>query len=148
MKSQILKLVLLSCVVFLASCDVTFKRKNAGSDAIPVNMSNHKKSISKKTERKTAFNKKDSHIIISYYEDSSNATIKKDMITQTKLSKKQNNKLVIGNIVPRDVQVIPLPLKLERILSALPLQFLRVQIGKKVILMNVKSRKILDVIKI
>ena len=148
MKSQILKLVLLSCVVFLASCDVTFKRKNSDADAIPVNMGTHKKNISKKTESKTAFNKKDSQIINSYYADNSNATIRKDMITHTELSKKQNNKLVTGNLIPRDVQVIPLPLKLERILSELPLQLLRVQVGEKVILMDVKSRNILDVIKI
>ena len=148
MKSQILKLVLLSCVVFLASCDVTFKRKSADADTIPVSMGKHKKSISNKSERKVAFNRKDLHIINSYYADNSNAIIRKDMMMHTELSKEQNNKLVIGNLIPRDVQVIPLPLKLERILSALPLHFLRVQVGEKVILMNVKSRKILDVIKI
>ena len=146
MNSQILKLVLLSCVVFLASCDVTFKRKSA--DAAPVNMGSHKKAKSDKTEGKVAFNRKDLHIINSYYEDNSNAVIRKDMMTHTELSKEQNKKLVIGNVIPRDVQVIPLPLKLERILSSLPLHFLRVQAGEKVILMNVKSRKIIDVIKI
>lgn len=146
MNSQMLKLVLLSCVVFLASCDVTFKRKNV--DAAPVNMGNHKKAKNNKTEIKVAFNRKDLHIINSYYADNSNAVIRKDMMTHTELSKKQNKKLVIGNIIPRDVQVIPLPLKLERILSSLPLHFLRVQAGEKVILMNVKSRKIIDVTKI
>ena len=148
MKSQILKLVVLSFVVLLAGCDITFKRKSTNADAAPVNMGKYKVSVSNKKERKPAFNKKDSHIIKKYYDDTSNATIRNDMILHTKLSKNQNNNIVIGNLVPRDVQVIPLPLKLERILSALPLQLLRVQVGEKVVLMNVKSRKILDVIKI
>ena len=146
MNTLILKLVLLSCVVFFAGCDVTFKRKS--TDTNTANIGKHKKNIINKNESKTAFNKKDSHIIISYYTDSSNATIRKDMMTHTVLSKVQNSKLIVGNLIPRNVQVIPLPLKLERILSALPLDFLRVQVGKKVILMNVKSRLILDVIKI
>ena len=148
MKSQILKLVVLSCVVFLTSCDITFKRKNTDADAIPVNIGKHKNGKSNKIESKIAFNRKDTHIIKTYYDDDSNAAIRKDMIAHTKSSKRQNSSIVIGNLIPRDVQVIPLPLKLERILSALPLQLLRVQVGENVILMNVKSRKILDVIKI
>ena len=151
MSSQIIKLVILSTVIFLTACDITFKRKGTDVDAIPVNMEKQNKgkiSIKSKTVNKGVFNKKDSHIINSFYADNSNEKIRKDMIMQTKLSKEQNSKLVIGNIIPRDVQVIPLPLKLERILSALPLQYLRVQIGENVILMNVKSRKISDLIKL
>ena len=148
MNSQIIKLVILSTVISMTGCDITFKRKNADVDAVPVNMKVKNKGKTSITVNKSVFNKKDSHIINSYYADNSNEIIRKDMVTQTKLSKEKNSKLVIGNIVPRDIQVIPLPLKLERILSALPLQLLRVQVGEKVILMNVKSRKILDVIKI
>ena len=148
MNSQIIKLVILSTVIFMTGCDITFKRKNADVNAIPVNMEKQNKGKRSKSVNKGAFNKKDSHIIHSDYADSSNAIIRNDMIAQTRLSKEQNKNIVIENIIPRDVQVIPLPLKLERILSALPLQFLRVQAGENVILMNVKTRKILDVIKI
>ena len=148
MNSQIIKLVILIGVIFLTGCDITFKRKSTDADLAPVSMEKNKGNVSNKKESKAAFNRKDSHIIKSYYADNSNAIIKKDMITHTGLSKKQNNMLIKGHLIPRDIQVIPLPLKLERILSALPLQLLRVQVGEKVILMNVKSRKILDIIKI
>ena len=148
MKSHILKLVVLSCLAGLVSCDVTFKRKSVDTNTLPVNTEIVNEGKSNRVKNNVAFDRKDSHIISSYYADKSNAIIRKDMIRQTKLSKEQNINLVIGSIIPRDVQVMPLPLKLERILSALSLQFLRVQAGEKLILMNVKSRKILDIIKI
>ena len=70
------------------------------------------------------------------------------MIRHGRLSKEQKKLLAIGNIISHDIQVIPLPLKLERLLSPLPLNVLRVQVDTRVILMNVKLRKILDVITI
>ena len=70
------------------------------------------------------------------------------MVTHSHVSNKQEEKLVINAFIPGDVQVIPLPLKLEQKLSSLPMHLIRVQVGKQVIIMNVKSRQILDIIKI
>jgi len=74
--------------------------------------------------------------------------IRKDMISHTKISKRQAEKLKIGRIIPREIQVMPLPIALEKILPSLSLHVIRVQVGTRVILMNVKSRQILDIIKI
>jgi len=148
MNSQILKLILLSCLILQSGCDITFKRKVNPNEAAPVEMSPNDKKSDKKVLLKRTVGNKDSDIIISYYADATNATIRKDMITHTEVSKKQAKKLVVGKIIPRDIQIMPLPLALERILSALPLDVIRVQVGTRVILMNVKSRQILEVINI
>lgn len=154
MNLHVLKLMLLSCMVFQASCDITFKRKVANTEDAHVEMSEHKNISSKDNTRKkynksgTVFSKKDSHLIVLYYSDIANAIIRKDMITHTKTSEKQEKKLVRNKKIPRDIQVMPLPLKLEKTLSPLPLHMLRVQVGTRVILMNVKLRRILDIIKI
>jgi len=148
MNSQILKLILLSCLILQSGCDITFKRKVTPNEATSVEMSPDEKKSDKKVLLKRTVGNKDSDIIISYYADAANATIRKDMITHTEVSKKQAKKLVVGKIIPRDIQIMPLPLALERILSALPLDVIRVQVGTRVILMNVKSRLILEVINI
>ncbi len=154
MNSSLLKLILFSCIIFQTSCDITFKRKVEKEKKAPVIIDEQLKSSkkvdeNKETEKSTnTFTKNDSELISSYYLDKTNSTIRKDMIMHTKISKEQIKKLVVDEYVPRDVQVMPLPLKLNRKLSFLTLDKLRVQIGTRVILMNVKTRRILDVIKI
>ncbi len=156
MNSSLLKLILFSCIIFQTSCDITFKRKVEKEKKAPVLIDEQLKSSkkvdenkNKKTEKYTnTFTNNDSELISSYYSDKTNSIIRKDMIMHTKVSKEQTKKLVVDEYVPRDIQVMPLPLKLNRKLSFLPLDKLRVQIGTRVILMNVKTRRILDVIKI
>lgn len=155
MKSTILKLMLFSCIIFQVSCDITFKRKvkKEVEDALIIideQLKSTKKTDKDKVVLKSgsAFSNSDLKIIASYYLDKTNSKIRKDMIMHTKISREQIKKLVVDEYVPKDVQVMPLPLKLNRKLSTLPLDILRVQIGTHVILMNVKTRRILDIIKI
>ena len=153
MKSHTLKLFLLICLIFQAGCGLKFKRN---SENIAPNQSEINENALKLSdkERKSlvdsgdAFSKEDIQLITSYYSDKANARIKQDMKLHTKLTSKQEAKLIVNKIIPRDVQIIPLPLILERVLTSLPLNVLRVHAGNKVMLINVKSRKILDIIKI
>jgi len=154
MNSSLLKFILLGCLIFQAGCDITFKRKVEKEKKAPVIIDEQlqatkKTTINKETVKSTnGFTKNDAENITSYYSNKTNSIIREDMIKHTEISKEQTKKLVVDEFVPRDIQVMPLPLKLNRKLSALPLDKLRVQIGMKVILMNVKTRKILDVINI
>ena len=147
MISQILKLALVSSLVVQFGCDITFKRKSEEKPSSYVAVKNIKNKTVK-IKNSDAFSRKDARIISSYYKDDVNEIIKKDMITHSKISKKDEEKLVVGKIIPRHIQVIPLPLKLESALSSISLNMLRVQVGKYIILMNVKTRKILGIIKI
>lgn len=140
MNSKILKLILLSSILLQTGCDITFKKKTTSDEA-------HKSDSVKANSKYKAVNK-DTHIINTFYSDEANAVIRKDMISHTAVSKKQEKKLVVGKTIPRDIQVMPLPLELEKRLSALSLNTLRVQVGTRIILMDVKSRQILVVIKI
>lgn len=157
MNANIFKLILLVCIIFQVSCGVTFKRKTTATAQHEMSESNYKAKEHvplNDDEKKEAvkdgelFNENDSQIIASYYANISNTIIRQNMIAQTKTSKDEENKLVAGEYIPRTTQVIPLPLSLERMLSSLPLHVLRVHVGSNVILMNVKSRRILDIIKI
>ena len=156
MNSLVLKLIVLSCLIFQMGCEIQFKRKTTPATAKPAEMiefeklsSKEKEKVKKDTPKKDIqFGEKDSHIITLYYSNKANTIIRDDMIMQTKTSGKQEKNLVINAYIPRDVQVVPLPLKLERMLSSLPLNLLRVQVGNRVVIMNVKSRQILDIIKI
>lgn len=159
MNSQILKLVLLASLILTAACDLTLKRKSKKSTDAQTTMSEKKNksdiSVSAKTQDKknaliseAVFSDIDKSIIVSFYSDKSNSVIRENMIRHTNLSQKQQKELIKGKIIPRGFQVIPLPLKLERALSRLGLHILRVQVGANVVLMNVKSRQILDIIKI
>ncbi len=159
MNSHLLKLVLLASFVFHTGCELTLKRKNQKTTDTQAAMSEHKdksdksillkeKNKKKSVSTKAVLSKQDSTIIASFYSNTENSIIRKNMIRLTNISQKQQKKLVVGKIIPHDFQVIPLPLKLERALSTLNLHLLRVQVGAKVILMNVKSRLILDIIKI
>lgn len=158
MNSLVLKLLVLSCLFFQMGCEIQFKRKSTEATEKPDEMIEFEKLSSKEKEKEKVkkdtpkndiqFGEKDLHIITLYYSDKANAIIRDDMIMQTKTSVKQEKNLVINAFIPRDVQVVPLPLKLERMLSSLPLNLLRVQVGNRVVIMNVKSRQILDIIKI
>ena len=158
MNSLVLKLIVLSCLIFQMGCEIQFKRKTTPATEKPAEMIEFEKLSSKEKEKQKVkkdtpkkdiqFGEKDSHLITLYYSNKANTIIRDDMIMQTKTSGKQEKNLVINAYIPRDVQVVPLPLKLERMLSSLPLNLLRVQVGNRVVIMNVKSRQILDIIKI
>jgi len=156
MNSTLLKLTLLSVLIFQAGCDITFKRKVDKAKNPPVVIDEQLRVIKKTSENNEkeriksthAFTENDLNTIISYYSNKTNSVVREDMIKHTTISKQQAEKIVVNEFVPRDIQVMPLPLKLNRKLSALPLDKLRVQVGTNIILMNVKTRKILAVIKI
>ena len=147
MISKILKFALVISLVFQFGCDITFKRKSDEKPSTYVAVKNIKNKTVK-IKSSDAFSRKDVQIISSYYKDEANEIIKKDMMIHSKISKNDEKKLVVGKVIPRHVQVIPLPLKLESSLSSISLNMLRVQVGKNIILMNVKTRKILGIIKI
>ncbi|MHB8729642.1 MAG: hypothetical protein ACYC9K_11510 [Sulfuricaulis sp.] len=53
---------------------------------------------------------------------------------------------VRGARLPADVKAAPLPRSLERSLSPLPFDYIRVRTGQDIVLMNRKTRVVLDVI--
>jgi len=146
MNLQILKLLLLISIILQAGCAITFKRHSTNDAGAKVKVSKEQPNINETVKNKIW--EKDFRIIETYYADTANASIRKDMISHTKINKKQQKNLLVGEVIPRDIQVMPLPLILERRLSDLPLDVIRVQVGTHVILMNVKSRRIVDIIKI
>ena len=155
MNSTVLKLIILSCLIFQMGCGIKFKRKTTQPQDTQVEMLDYKNLSSKdapaEEDTKDApfrFSTKDSQLITLYFKDKTNAIIRHDMMMSTQVSKKQEKSLIAGEYITREIQVMPLPLKLERMLSSLSLDLLRVQVANNVILMHVKSRKILDIIKI
>lgn len=153
MKSQMIKLALLSFLVLQVGCDLTLKKKNhqiadSQKSTKVENNSGKTGSNNKVATAKNVTLSRDEKIIISFYADAENAIIRNDMISHTEVSKKQAKKLKVGKIIPRDIQVMPLPITLEKRLSSLPLDRIRVQVGVRVVLMDVKSRRILAIIKI
>ncbi len=146
MMLKIFKLILLSSFILQTSCEITFKRKNMGDDfskTITNNLVPNKK-LSKEEKKRI----KDFSIISKYYSDAANTTIRNEMITHTEISKKQEKQLIVDKIISRDIQVMPLPIELERMLSNLTLNHIRVQAGVHIILMDVKTRRIIYLIKI
>ena len=154
MNSTVLKLIILSCLIFQMGCGLKLKRKVTQPQDNQVEMLEHKALLSKEvsadesSESGPRFGEKDSQLISLYFKDKTNAIVRHDMMMSTQVSKQQEKTLVVGEFIARGIQVMPLPLKLERMLSSLSLHLLRVQVADNVILMNVKSRKILDIIKI
>ncbi|MDH5370810.1 MAG: hypothetical protein OEW99_12345 [Gammaproteobacteria bacterium] len=148
MNSDLLKIILMCCLIFQVGCGIKLKQKVSKQPDAKIEIKESSGSTAESIKPGIIFSKKDSRIITSYYSNRANALIRKDMIRHGRLSKEQKKLLAIGNIISHDIQVIPLPLKLERLLSSLPLNVLRVQVDTRVILMNVKSRIILDVITI
>ena len=153
MNSYLTKVILLTFLVMQASCDIAFKRKSStDQNTYPKQSTEIKLSkkdvVKKKKSSKTPLKINNTGIITAYYSNPVNAVVRKDMIAHTSISKVQESKLELGKIIPRDIQVMPLPLELEKILTALPLHVIRVQVGTHVIVMDVKTRKILEIIKI
>lgn len=148
MNSKSLKIILFFGIISLVSCDITFKRKTAVNSGIQERPVSKKENTNNTSKSEFSFSKKDAHIISSYFSDIANAKIRDDMILHSALSKNNTNKIIVGEIIPYDIQVMPLPLKLERILSPLPLYMIRVLVGKNVFIMNVNSRRIVALIKI
>lgn len=148
-----LSIIVLCTFVGLSACsNITFKKKYTQSEKAVSDSRLKSKSPKKyqellKQRRGEAFSQTDKELIKLYYNDKANATIIAKAITLTPLSKKDKSKLKVSNHLPMHIQVIPLPLELENILAGLPRQVLRVQVSKNVILMNVKTRKIIDIIK-
>ena len=87
-------------------------------------------------------------IIRTYFNDRANNRILHYAVKRSPISKKQNEKLRVFNYIPSDIQIVPLPIRLDNKLSQIPLSLLRVQVGKNIILMKVNSRKILDIVKL
>lgn len=148
MNTQSVKLLLLCCLIFQLGCDISLKRKNKSHMIDSVKMNSNDKKSSDKVEYKEIIKRRNFKIINSFYLDAENAIIREDMISHTQLSKKQEKNLQIGKIIPREILALPLPLELEKRLPSLPLHVIRLQVAKYVILMNVKSREILELLKI
>ncbi len=160
MISKFIISVLFASLIFNTGCNITFKRKAKQMDKVESSemlgkklasdkvVSSKDKDMKPASALKVMFSRKDADTIASYYLNPENAIIRRNMIRHSSVTKKQQKKLVIGKIIPRDFQVIPLPLKLERALSPLDLYYIRVQVGANVVLMNVKSRLVLDIITI
>lgn len=158
MKSFSLKIVLIACLVLQAGCEVTFKRKSPAVDSAQA-VSQKSESMEQNDEASLtkgkpsekparAFNERDIKLITLYYANEGNAQVLDDMVKQTWVNNKIESQLTVNEAIPSDVQVMPLPLDLEKILSPLSAYALRVQVGKRVMIMDIKSRRILDVIKL
>lgn len=153
MNSKIIKLILLSCLIFMVGCKLTLKQKdkNHKTDSVKMNSleTHHKnKNVTSNSSSTRVMNSNELNIIAAYYSDEANATIRKDMISHTQISKEDAKRLQVGKIIPREIQVMPLPIELEKRLPSLLLNVIRVQVGIRVIIMDVKTRRILDIIKI
>ena len=149
MNTHILKLIIISCLLFQTACGITFKRKsNPPPEYSKTNSSLISVATNKEIQTTAQFNKIDLAIITSFYSSNENTIIRKDMIANTTLTSEQEQNLNVGEVIPRNIQIIPLPLKLENRLSVLQLNLIRVHAGNYVYLMNVKTRRILDRIKI
>ena len=153
MNSQTVNILLLIGLIFQSGCDITFKRKSIDHKMAQNEVSQSDLSQSNGTENIEATENssiidRDMKIINSFYADPANKVISKEMRKHGKVTKKQEKQLVVGKTIPENIQVVPLPLELERILSPLPLHLIRVQACMKVIVMDVKSRQIVTALKI
>lgn len=147
-----LSIVVLCAFIGLSACSITFKKKYSKSPKEVSDLRIKAKSPEKyqkilEHRRGEAFSQKDKELINLYYKDKGNANIMSKAASLTPISKKEDSQLKISHYLPPHIQVIPLPLELENILGKLPRQVLRVQVAKNIILMNVKTRKIIDIIK-
>lgn len=165
-----LRFVVLACGsgLLLTACDITFKRKNDAQPAAmqedsekmvvqkpestPEKKPGDKKSdstASKKPKKKSTsvlsgFSEQDRKSIGLYFTSPSNAKLLDDIVEQTRVSAAVHDKLTNDSQIPNSVQLYPLPLELEKQLAPLPLHLMRVQIEKKILLIDIKTRFILD----
>jgi len=138
MNSFILKIILLLFLVMQAGCELNLKRKYNADEGLD----------SGNTKSDTVFSRLEKEIIRAYFNDRANNRILHYAVKRSPISKKQNEKLRVFNYIPSDIQIVPLPIRLDNKLSQIPLSLLRVQVGKNIILMKVNSRKILDIVKL
>jgi len=161
MNSFSTKWVVFISLILLAGCDIALKRKSESNPDYQAEMrkqiaedeknGKNKKSKSKNSEpvkARAIFSDRDTKLIKLYYGDESKSSILKDMIKHTWVSEKQAKNLTVTKRISNDIQVMPLPLELEKILSPLPRYSIRVQVGKNVIIMDIKSRRIIDIVKL
>lgn len=152
MRTFSLVICLIASLLLQTGCKLTLKKKS-DPDAVT---QTEETSVEAKTDSKSAKKKKpvplftehDTKLITLYYSNEGNAQVLEDIVKQTAVSDKVAARLKTNEIIPKDVLVVPLPLELEKILSPQPAYDLRVQVGKHVIMMDIKSRRILDVIKL
>jgi hypothetical protein len=152
MKSFTLVVCLIAGLLLQSGCKIALKRKSdpgAATQSSEMSRAAEKDSKSSK-DKKTArvFTQRDTKLIALYYSNEGNAQVLDDIVKQTSVSSEVQDKLKINQIIPNGVQVVPLPLELEKMLSPLSGYDLRVQVGKRVMIMDIKSRRILDVIKL
>ena len=153
MYSYGLKIILLSCLIMQAGCNITLKKKT-GSDKrahpskvmLKRNAEAKRKKIQEAIPR-VGFPSSDRTLIELYFKNKGNESIFNNMVKQREVTKKTDKKLTVSNVIPNNIQVSPLPLDLEKTLSLAPSHMLRVQAGRNIILMYVKTRKIVDIIK-
>lgn len=152
------------CIVFislalLTGCDIAFKRKSESNPDYQAEMRkqisedeiNDKKTNSNKSEpvkARAIFSQRDTKLIKLYYGDVNKSSMLRDMVKHTWVTEKQAKTLTVTARISNDIQVVPLPLELEKLLSLLPRYSIRVQVGKNVIIMDIKSRRIIDIVKL
>ena len=163
--------VLLPALLALTACDITFKRKSASAmteqtDKQQQTDKNSKqgktadgKKDAKKPEQKNKdskppvmtgknFTAQDKELIQNYFKNVNNARVFHEAAELTRLDSKRKESLKVNTILSADIQVIPLPLELERGLSTLNSNMIRVQVENLVILMDLGTRRIVEIIKI
>lgn len=143
---------MLCALIGLSACNMTFKKKYNKSEKeisdLRIKATSPKKYQQLLEQQQgQGFSQKDKKLINLYYKDKANANTMSKAASLTPVSKKEDSQLKISHHLPPHIQVVPLPLELEKILGKLPRQVLRVQVARNIILMNVKTRKIIDIIK-
>jgi len=83
------------------------------------------------------FSDNDRAVIEGYYKNSA---------SRQKAKSSALAKLAKGNSLPSGIQGEPLPRELEQKLSLLPYSYVRVRVGQDVVLMDKKTRVIVDVV--
>ena len=169
--SRIKWVILLICLIGtgVTGCDITFKRKSdaepdkSTKPAAPLAATDQqtsatgqkttaekpvateqKKDSTKRPKIVSGFSEQDRKTIGLFYTSPANAKVLDDIIEHTQVSAVVQNKLSTDSVIPNSVQLFPLPLELEKQLIPLPLHLMRVQIEKKILLIDIKTRFILD----
>ena len=161
MNSYGLRFILLCLLLTQAGCDITLKKKYSekGNTTIENTKMGHKVIIKKKApgmiqkeyeqrEVLKAFTRKDKAIITAYYKNNEATAILHYANKHSPLDKKQEKELLISKSIPQNIQLIPLPLDLDKHLTEIPASVLRVQVSNNIILMDVRTRNIIDIIKL
>ena len=136
-----------------AGCNITLKKKTGSDNRVhpsKVMLKRNSEYNQKKAQEaipRVGFSTSDRALIKLYFKNEGNKSIFNNMVNQREVSSKQDKTLIVSNAIPNNIQTSPLPLDLDKTLSIAPSHMLRVQVGRNIILMNVKTRKIVDIIK-